>query len=378
MNLHDVSQQILQYVDARRAFVELVVGPSIPEPIRLDDHTCAFPLGPIGNRANVEFAHEILSALKIPVDQSFLLEAQRQGASFNSSTAFVYMELLDEEYKRAALGLLSKAIRYRALLSLYAGGPLMPIMRMEWIEPLLGHVKILPPRYRRGLSSRYPDDPISLDFVRACAERSENDQLHYFLILLEQASELGDDHFRIARLYSVLETMASSITSQFERQAGRPMKRTAIRFMTGYFLEFDIPRFTIGEDREFEFDHIELAGHVRDKIFHGGGLLHYSDVPAKLRVGIDLLHQRPDLIAHALRRDCEQEIVGWTNRVSRAWQAQTGQEFTLPDRNPNYDGRSLAKRLISSPEPIGSPIGSVYIIVTGIDIGIVKLHIVQS
>jgi hypothetical protein len=377
MNL-DAAQMLFQFVNGRRAFVELAVGPLIREQINLDDHTCVFPIAPIGNNENIRFGAELLSALKIPADQGFYNEANRQGATFSATAAFVYLELSDEDFELASLAALPKVMRHRALLALYAGGPFTPVMRIQWVSPGLAHVEFLPPRFRRGLSARYPDDPISPDFVRACATRSDDDQLHYFLILLEQASELGDDLFRIARLYSVLETMASSITSQFERQAGRPMKRTAIRFMTGYFSEFDISRFTVGDAHEFEFDHIELAGQVRDKIFHGGGLLRREDVPVKLRHGLDLLHLRPDLLCHALRRDCEREIVGWAQKESRAWQAQCGKEFAIPERNPNYDGRTLAKQLISSPAPPGSSIGSVTIKVNGEAIGIVKLHIIED
>lgn len=379
MSLHIACREIVKYVGSQRAFIEVVVGPLLSEVIHIDNHTCAFPLIPIGNRQNIQHGRDILRELGIPTDKAFLQEAERQGAPFNFSTALVYTELPDSEYELAASGRLPKVDRYRALLALYAGGPFAPIMRLKWVKPRLGHVEFLPPRYRRGLSSRHPDDPISTSFLQDCAgEHAGDDQLHYFISLLAQASELTDENFRIARLYSALETMAGSITSQFERQAGKPMTRTAIRFMTGYFVEFDIPRFTIGENLDFEFDHIELAGHLRHKIFHGGGMLRPNDVPTKLQAGIDLLNQRPDIIAHALRRDCEQEISGWGKRESRAWQAQNGTFFSVPVRDPNYDGRALTKRLISSPAPVGSPIGSVNVKVTGADIGIVRLQIIQA
>ena len=380
MAMQDASKQILEFVGSRKAFAEILIGPKISGALQIDDRTRAVPLGPVGNGGNVQFGCQLLTTLGIPNDQGFRVEAQRQGALFNESTAVIYIELPDEDFVLAAKGQYQKAIRYRALLALYAGGAFTPVMRIKWIEPKLAHVEFLPPKYRRGLSGRHSDDPISDEFVRLCAgDHAGDDQLHYFISLLEQASELSDEQFRIARLYSLLETMAGSITSQFERQlAGRPMTRTAIRFMTGYFMEFDIPRFTVGETADFEFDHIELAGNVRHKIFHGGGTLQRSDVPSTLRVGVDLLHLRPDLLAHALRRDCENELSGWAKRESRAWQAKNGKEFDVPVRDPNYDGRTLAKRLISSPAPFGSPIGSVNVKVTGVDIGIVRLQIAQS
>jgi len=101
-------------------------------------------------------------------------------------------------------------------------------------------------------------------------------------------------------------------------------------------------------------------------------------VSAKLKPGVDLLHRRPDLIAHLLRRDCEAQLVGWAERTSRAWLAQNGAEFELPPRDPNYDRTILVKCLISSSEPPGSPIGSVNVFVENADIGAVRLEMVDT
>ena len=57
------------------------------------------------------------------------------------------------------------------------------------------------------------------------------------------------------------------------------------------------------------------------------------------------------------------------------WLAQNGTNFDLPERDPNYDGRELAKPLISGSSEPRSAIGSVYVKATGADIGIVRLHL---
>lgn len=377
--MEQVCNQILSFLAGRPAYLEIIVGPRIQASLQLDEFTQVFPLAPTGNALNVDFGCHLLHFLGIPYDDGFVQTAITQGSPFNDATAVVYSNLSSEDLELAGSGLLKKIGRYRALLSLYSGGPFSPIMRMKWNEPRLAHVEFLAPTYRRGLSSRLEDDPISSDFLQFCAsDRDDDEQLHYYISLLQQASELADEHFRIARMYSLLETMASGISSQFERDAKKPMTRAAIRFMTGYFIDFDIPRFTLGKSDDYEFDHIELAGQVRHKIFHGGGQLKTSDVSAKLKPGVELLHRRPDLIAHVLRRDCEAQLTGWARRSSRAWQAQNGIEFELPSRDPNYDGKTLAKCLISSPEPPGSPIGSVNVLVKGTDIAGVRLEIVNT
>ncbi|MGM0832885.1 MAG: hypothetical protein ACQEUK_08615 [Pseudomonadota bacterium] len=371
--------QILSFLDGQSAYIEINVGPKIQVALELDEFTRAFPLAPTGNVLNVDFGCNLLGLLGIPFDESFVQTANIQGSPFNDATAVVFTNLSAEALELAGGGQLNKVVRYRALLSLYAGGPFSPIMRMKWTEPSLAHVEFLPPPYRRGLSHRLEDDPISPDFLRFCAsEREDDDQLHYYISLLQQASELADEHFRIARMYSLLETIASGISSQFEREKKKPMTRAAIRFIAGYFIDYDIPRFTLGKSDYYEFDHIELAGRVRHKIFHGGGQLRVSDVPAKLKPGVELLHRRPDLISHILRRDCEAQLTGWARRTSRAWQAQNGIEFELPSIDPNYNGKELAKCLISSAEPPGSPIGSVNVLVKGSDIAGVRLEILTS
>ena len=55
-----------------------------------------------------------------------------------------------------------------------------------------------------------------------------------------------------------------------------------------------------------------------------------------------------------------------------------GLEFELPSRDPNYDGKELAKCLISSAEPPSSPIVSANALVRGTDIAGVRLKIVDG
>ena len=376
MGLKEVSRAIKKFVGERRAFLEVSVGPPLADMMLFDEDTVAYPMGSLGNQANINFGIRLLHSLGVPTDPGFLKAAQKQGAPFNHLTVVVYAGLENEEFEKAARGLSQRIDRCRALLGLYTVGEHVPILRIKWTEPQLGEAEFLGPRYR-GVRDRAGDDPISLEFVKTCAtDHYEDDQLHYFVSMIEQIYGLQDEVFRIARYYSLMEAMAGAIKSPFEHQSGNPaMTRTAIRFMIGYFLEFDIPRFTVTPDRDFEFDHIELAGRVRDKLFHGGGTLVRNDVPNVLRPGVDLLSLKPDMISHRLRRDCELEIVRWSRRESRGWLAQNGTSFDLPVRDPNYDGRELAKPLISgSPQP-GSAIGSVYVKVVGTDIGIVRLHL---
>jgi hypothetical protein len=366
---------IKNFVGLKTAFIEVVIGPPVERQIALTDDTLVVPLGPLGNKHHVEWGNLFTNLVGIPTDANFQISAEAQGAMFNDATAIVYRSPGADEFRAATEGRSSMVQRHRALLGLFAATEHKPILRLTWNEPARGRVEFLAPLYR-GLSSRHGLDPVSPDFIRFCAtERRNDDQLYYFLGLLTQAHGIEDLVFRIARYYSLLEAIAGPIQSQFERQAGEPRARSAIRYTIGYFIDFDIPRFTILPAEDFEFDHIELAGRIRHKIFHGGGALTRADVTKALEPGLQLLARRPDMIAHWLRRDCELEIVRWARRESRAWLAQNGTTYELPARNPNYDGKSLNKPLISSSAVANSSIGSVFVKVEGADIGVVRLNL---
>lgn len=210
--------------------------------------------------------------------------------------------------------------------------------------------------------------------MRTAADaRRNDDRFHYWLETLEQTYGIEEQYFRIARLYSLLEGMAGPVAAS----AGCGT-RTAIRLMLGYYIDFDVPRFTIEPSEDFEFDHIELAGRVRDKIFHGGGRLATADVPAHLKPGITLLERRPQLIAYALRRDAELELSRWASLSGLAWRAANGEAMSLPARDPNYSGRELAKLLITTRADPRSGIGSVFVKVVGGDISTVRLGLANE
>lgn len=376
MGLDRTLRKLRRFRGNRRSFVEILSGPSLARTIYYDANTAAFPLFPLGNRAVVDFGVSVLNGLGVPTDHAFIAEANRQGEPFNDLTVIIYTGLSDQEFDLAATGSSTYTDRVRSLLSFYTAGSHTIIMRFKWTKPEQGHAEFVAPPYRRGIINRYTDDPVSVELLGRCVtDRISDDRLHYFIELLVQSHAIEDEQFRIARLFSILELLSGPIKSQFNKQGHEKATRTAIRFMLGYFVDFDIPRFTLLPDREFEFDHIELAGRLRDKIFHGGGTLDATDVATILQPGVELLKLRPGMISHQLRKDCEREIGRWATGESRARQASEGTEFQYPVRDQNYSGKELAKPLISGTADPKTAIGSVFVRVEGGDSSIVKLHL---
>jgi hypothetical protein len=88
--------------------------------------------------------------------------------------------------------------------------------------------------------------------------------------------------------------------------------RTAIRKMLG------LENGATGEihgGRTVKFERIELAGRLRDQIFHGAPF-GSKDLSTEWRDSYDLLGDQPDQLISALMADCELEFARWGNNAS--------------------------------------------------------------
>lgn len=366
MGIKETCKGIKGRINKSRAFIELTVGPALNSTLEFDDLTSAHALIPLGNRDNVRFGSELLGMLGVPVDAAFEAAANLQGRGFFSVTATLYLGLNDQDFLEATRGHLSLVQRNRSLLGMYTGGSPRPFARIQIKEGgKIGAAEFLGPDYR-GIP-RNNLDTINPKFIQSCVrDHAHDERLHYNISILNQIYNLDDPHLAIARYFSLLESMAAPIESQFLSEEGAPpsVARAAIRFMLGYFSEMHIPRFTYNE-MDYEFDHIELSGRLRHKVFHGGGPLTPQDLTTELTPALPLLQARPDIVAHMLRRDCEREIVAWASGNSKAFRAVQGESFTRPGRDPSYNGSLLPRPLVSSNGPYRSPIGSVYAAIEG-------------
>jgi hypothetical protein len=86
--------------------------------------------------------------------------------------------------------------------------------------------------------------------------------------------------------------------------------RTAIRMMLGYGYGTAFPLFQVASDAPIEIDHIEIAGIVRDHLFHGFAAPKFQE---KHDVGRHLYEQRPEFLAFALSCDCMKILLAGTD-----------------------------------------------------------------
>ncbi len=67
--------------------------------------------------------------------------------------------------------------------------------------------------------------------------------------------------------------------------------------------------------KEYQYDRIEIAGRLRDKLFHGVPF-RKKDLNAVSKHVFELIENNPESIAASLGNDCELEFARWANGVS--------------------------------------------------------------
>ncbi len=137
---------------------------------------------------------------------------------------------------------------------------------------------------------------------------AEND-VHFLFAIGLYKDALAEDNqiFKIARFFSCLESLAYKIKSK------EPATRKAVKTLLG-LNDGAMMHINIGE-KEYAFDRIEIAGRLRDKLFHGAQFKE-GDLNSQSKHVFELMECQPELIADALRDDCELEFSRWANGVS--------------------------------------------------------------
>jgi hypothetical protein len=169
--------------------------------------------------------------------------------------------------------------------------------------------RVIPPNSRRiqrlGFGNTDSDYSSKISKMVEYAEKDE----HFLFAISLYKDALAEDNqvFKIARFFSCLESLAYKIKSD------KIPSRKAVKTLLG--LEQDaMVQLKIG-DNEYKFDRIEIAGRLRDKLYHGVPFKE-SDLNTQSKHVFDLIKFNPELIAGYLRDDCELEFARWANGTS--------------------------------------------------------------
>ena len=375
MNISSI-KTIKDFVGSNPFYIEIFHGAKTFRKILIEQNTLIIPIGSIGNEQNIAYGTEVLNELGISTNQNFKNTATNEGRLFHTCSAVVYRNLSKNEINKCIDNSFIKNEKIKTLLSIYTAGSLHKLIKIVKLHDGSSSAEFLPPTAKNGVSERLDDEPFSDSFLKLCTKSHiKNDELMYRLSLLEQANSTDNELYRIASYFSILESLASPITSQFIQQTGDNKKRAAIRYLLGYYKDQHTPKFTLGNSDIYEFDHIELAGKVRDKIFHGGGSLREKDVNHSLKTGVNLLNLRPDMICHALRRDCESAIASYTLRQGLGFKAKNGFKVKYSPPDPNYNPDDLPRLCVDSSIAKGSSIGSVFVKFDGLEPNALQIRV---
>lgn len=302
-------QEIRETLRRRPAVHLLCYGAFLQSPIWLADDLFAVGMEPLGIKTQALYTVRYVNGvLDGTVGEQGLDAFADQGK--NSLPVIVILRLLEDSgtpeelHRQAEASLLDGR---RALSWVTTEDPVPFAVAVRTADKTF-YWPIVP--YGRNLMRLGPGDvgPDFHDLVgRLLAASKEDERLGFALALFHDAVREENQLFRVARFFNCLECLAFRIKRSLP-------SRKAVK----HLLEHDgvVPMEAEIEGRRVKFDHIELAGRLRDKLFHGVPF-RAEDLNAESRDAYQLLESNPRFLADALMDDAWLSLARWVNGASR-------------------------------------------------------------
>ncbi len=273
-----------QFLCRQPAVHELCSGGFLREVVQFDDDLMAIPLQPLGSDDQVEFlvryARELLGAT---FDVPSAFDATLRGLISSPVVSLVCVPPHVDNPKDMEASVRQRLDMARHVLSCPAAQPFIPFALFVHAAGSKGFYRLVRPEHE-GSRTRIPS-VMALEtpelFAKMFSHAGADETYSFALALLHDAMAETNARFRIARLFNVLECLAS------ENKAELP-SRKAVRYLLGFSVDGHVRAWTI-EGREYHFDIIELAGRLRDKLFHGTAFAP-EDLRIDVRPSFSLLH----------------------------------------------------------------------------------------
>jgi hypothetical protein len=300
-------QEALSFLRRRPAVHQLCVGSFIQMPFEMGDGVLAVPLKPLGFADEVgylaTYANQIVGA---PVDTAAvqrLLDDTRETLPVIALCLPLSVDAPAADLESLAAPRLERA---RMVLAWTSARDVTPIgMVIATVEKTF--FRPLPPQHvNRQLLFGIGGTPDSFEqtLLRISAAASNDERFQFALSLYHDALKEPNARFRIARMFNVLEGLAYRI------KAALP-PRKAVKELLG------LPDGATAEihrnGARYRFDAIEIAGRVRDKLFHGVPF-ESNDLNVESRPAFDLFLAHPEDIASIVSDYCELELNRWANK----------------------------------------------------------------
>jgi hypothetical protein len=305
----------------RRPAVHLIcAGPWVQAPLELGDDVLAVPLAALGFTDGVRYlARYVEQILEAPFDAAVVENLRAETAESNPIVA-LSLKLAVEADADALEELASVRLeRARQVLSWVSASQVSTI---GFVVATMAttHVRPVPPPYenRRFLFGIGGDSHQFQQTALAVSRKSTEDEHFAFaLSLYHDALREPNAQFRIARMFNVLEALAYRVKSRV------PESRRAVKRLLG-LTDDDCRAEMAYPEGKYRFDPIEIAGRLRDKLFHGAAFRE-SDLIAEARHVFALLGAHAEDVAKMIGGYCELELNRWALGTSKGQSSEFGE-----------------------------------------------------
>jgi len=296
------------HLQHRPAVHQLLQGAFIQEPLHLRSNVSAYPLDALGFSAEAQYtaryAREVVGAT---IDEAGLRSLTKQGEHSRPVIVVAVRLVIDATPEQLEKNAATELANARMVLGWAAGEHPEPFALITATLKDV-HFRMLPPQTRRrqrlGFGNTGTDYYSQLYRILALTEQDE--RFAFALSLYRDALREDNPEFRVARFFSCLEALAYRL----KKGVG---SRTAVRKLIG--LESGALSTLHIDGTNCQYDRVELAGRIRDKLFHGVPF-DPSELSTDAQYAYTYLREHPEQMREELRIDCELEVARWANNAS--------------------------------------------------------------
>jgi hypothetical protein len=303
--------ELIDILRRRPAVHQLCQGIFIQEPVWLSDTLLAVPLKALGFTAQAHFtAQYAVEVAGVQVDSNgreSLVVQGKDSLPIISITHFWQIDAPVDVLEKLSEQQFTQA---RRVLGWTSGDEITP-MSMLTCTLEQSFFRLLLPHSRRGHRLGFGNTGVSYHSqISQIYQASRSDEhFDFALSLLHDALQEANPQFKIARLFNCLECLACKLKGKHGGKSRRAVK-DLLGLEDGAMTEEHINGMT------FRYDAIEIAGRLRDKLFHGV-MFRAEDLNEESRCVFTLLESNPQNIVASVLGYCELEIARWANGSSR-------------------------------------------------------------
>ncbi len=295
----------------RPAVHQLCYGIYIQEPVRLSENLLAVPLQALGFSAHAHYtAQYAIEIVGVQVDSNVRENLAAQGNDalpVVSIVSFLHVDARPEELEALSA---PQFIQARRILGWTSGDEVTPFALLTCTVNQSDLKLLLPQsRHRKRLGPGNTGGSYYSQLLQIYQAAQRDEHFEFALSLLHDALREENPQFKIARLFNCLECLSYKLK---KKHGGK--SRKAVKDLLGFQDDEMSEEYTNGV--RYRYDVIEIAGRLRDKLFHGA-IFRAEDLNSESRNIFTLLETSPQKFLDSMQSFCELEIAQWANGSSR-------------------------------------------------------------